>query len=115
MVFAMALVLTGLFYYGERLGIKRADTTPEYVEKIFDDSYVHRIDLQIENWNEFLENADEEEYHSCDISIDGEKFEQVGLRVKGNNSKSLVKQKYALFKCCYRAYPNEMRICGVFV
>ena len=91
-VFAVMFLLTGAFYFGEKFGIKNADTEPEYVQRIFDDSYVHRIDLEIENWEEFLVNAKEEEYHSCNITIDGEQFNHVGLRVKGNNSKNLVKK-----------------------
>lgn len=91
-VFMAAVLVTGLFYFGENLGIKKADAEPEYVHRLFDDSFVHRIDLKIEDWEEFLNTATEEEYKSCDITIDGEQFNHVGLRVKGNNSKSLVKK-----------------------
>lgn len=90
--FVITLLITGLLHFGNNLGIKEADTELEYVHRIFDDSYVHQIGIEIENWEEFLNNATEEKYHSCNITVDGEQFHQVGLRVKGNNSKSLVKK-----------------------
>ena len=61
LVFVVTLLITGLFCFGENLGIERADAEPEYVNRIFDDSYVHRIELKIKNWDEFLENATKEE------------------------------------------------------
>ena len=72
-----------------------SDLEPGYVKRLFDDSYVHRMNLQVDDWDTFLENAKEEEYVSCDVTIDGEEIRNVGLRVKGNNSKSLV-DKYGL-------------------
>lgn len=59
---------------------------PEYASRLFDDSYVHTIDLQVQDWGRFIETAAEEEYIPCDVVIDGETFSQVGLRTKGNNS-----------------------------
>ncbi len=90
-----ALLIALVFYNGEKIGIGNVHTQPGYVDRIFDDSYVHKIDLQVDNWDTFLENAKKEEYVSCDVVIDGEKIKNAGLRVKGNNSKSLV-AKYGL-------------------
>lgn len=66
---------------------------PEYAGLLFDDSRVHSIDIQIDDWEGFLENAPEEEYVSCTLVVDGETFAQAGLRAKGNNSKKLI-EKY---------------------
>ena len=83
----LALVITGLFCFGESLfGLQPASAAPEYASRLFDDRYVHTVDLQVENWAEFLQKAPEEAYIPCTAVIDGEAFYQVGLRAKGNNS-----------------------------
>ena len=66
---------------------------PEYASLLFDDSRVHTIDIQMENWEGFLEQASRKEYSSCTIVIDGEICEQAGIRVKGHNSRKLI-EKY---------------------
>lgn len=115
-IFSIALFAVIFFYFGERLGLRHAETEQPYVDKIFDDSYVHSIDLQVENWEAFLESASGEEYQSCDITIDGERFENVGLRVKGNNSKNLVEkyghERYSL-KVEFDHYSSEMNYYGL--
>ena len=84
---ALALAITGLFCFGENLfGLQPASAAPEYAGRLFDASRVHTVDLHVENWAEFLENAPEESYIPCTAVIDGEAFYQVGLRAKGNNS-----------------------------
>ncbi len=67
----------------------------DYEEKLFDRSRVHEIDLEVEDWDLFLENAGKEEYRPCTIQIDGEKYAGAGIRVKGNNSRRLT-EKYGL-------------------
>ena len=89
---AAALILTGLLCFGEALGIQRASAAPGYAYRLFDDSRVHTVDLQVEDWDVFLENAPAEEYIPCTAVIDGEEFYQVGLRAKGNNSLRLTEE-----------------------
>ena len=72
-----------------------ASTAPEYVSKLFDDNYVHTIDISIDNWESFLQAAPNELYSSCTLTIDGETFRNVGIRAKGNNSRRLT-EKYGL-------------------
>jgi len=64
-----------------------------YADKLFDKSYIHTIDICADNWSAFLDNAPNEQYISCSVVIDGEKFEHIGLRAKGNNSLKLT-EKY---------------------
>lgn len=68
--------------------VKNLSSMESYVD-FFNDS-VHQVDINIsqENWNSILDNPLEEEYHSCNIIIDGEKFSNVGIRTKGNSSLS---------------------------
>ena len=81
----IAMLLTILLIFGEQLGIQKASSSPAYAKRLFDDSKVHTIDIQIENFDSFIKNAQLEEYTSCTVVIDGESFHQVGLRTKGNN------------------------------
>lgn len=72
-----------------------ASVKMEYEDKLFDKSYVHTIDIQMKDWEGFLETAADEKYSSCDLVIDGETFENAAIRAKGNNSRRLT-EKYGL-------------------
>ena len=89
---AAALFVTLAFMNGERLGLSRASEAPGYETRLFDASRVHTIDIQIDDWQAFLDAAPEEQYAPADLVIDGERFENVGLRAKGNNSRRLTEQ-----------------------
>lgn len=88
----LAALLTLLLMFGEQLGIPRASANPGYVTRLFDDSRVHAIDIQIEDWGAFIEDAEKEEYVACTVEIDGEEFHNIGLRAKGNNSLRLTEE-----------------------
>lgn len=64
----------------------------DYTKRLFDKSAVHSIDIEIDDWQGFLDAAPEEQYSPCDITIDGERFFNVGIRAKGNNSKRLTEE-----------------------
>lgn len=87
-----ACVLAVLFLSAEQIGIRAASSTPEYSRRLFDDSYVHTLDIRIGDWDAFLAAATEENYTECDVEIDGEVFSSIGLRAKGNNSLRLVNE-----------------------
>lgn len=59
-----------------------------YADTIFDNSYVHRLDIQIENeaWRYMVENATEELYVPCSITYDDTVLENIAIRPKGNSS-----------------------------
>lgn len=84
-VLAAALVLL-LGLAGKAGAVLPAGENPGYVSRLFDGSRVHRVDIQVEDWEAFLASAPEEEYIPATVEIDGEAFRQVGLRAKGNNS-----------------------------
>ena len=88
----LAVLLTLALMKGEELGIPKASANPGYAERLFDDSRVHSLDIQMEDWKGFLDKAAAEEYSSCTVEIDGEEFRQVGIRAKGNNSLSLTEE-----------------------
>lgn len=87
-------MLSAAFLWKESAaGAAEGHSEPEYAGLLFDDSKVHTIDIQIEDWEGFIEKAPEEEYASCTLVVDGETYRQAGLRAKGNNSKKLI-EKY---------------------
>ena len=89
----LAVAIAVLFVNGVKLGIVSDDSVNlDYVNKIFDDSIVHTIEIKIENWDNFIDTATDETYSSIDVTIDGETIKDVGLRAKGNTSLTTVKQ-----------------------
>lgn len=88
----LAALITILLMFGEQLGIPKASANPGYMNRLFDGSRVHMVDVHIADWAAFIENAEKEEYVSCTVEIDGEKFHNVGLRAKGNNSLRLTEE-----------------------
>ena len=84
-----------LFMNKELVSITKVDVSPSYANSLFDDSQVHTIDIVIDDWDNFLKNATGKEYVSCTLIINGETFDYVGLRAKGNNSLNLI-NKYGL-------------------
>lgn len=90
-VIIVALLFTAVFSAG-LLPIEPASTTPGYETRLFDNSRVHNINIAIDDWQSFLDKAEDEQYQSCNLVIDGEKFSNIGIRVKGNNSLRLTKK-----------------------
>ena len=87
---AAALLTLALMWGGDQIPQESAPLA--YVTRLFDDSRVHTVDIQIDDWDSFVQNAAKEEYVSCTVQIDGEIFQQVGLRAKGNNSLRLTEE-----------------------
>ena len=60
-----------------------------YTQKLFDGE-VASLDIQIdgEDWQDFLKNAQSKEWACVDLTINGELFNSVGIRAKGNSSLS---------------------------
>ncbi len=63
-----------------------------YESVLFDTEVPMQIDILMdeEEWADMLENAMAEEYHSCDVLINGQKICNVGVRTKGNTSLSSI-------------------------
>lgn len=89
---AVCLVLVVVFANGEALGVQAADRYFGYEDRLFDDSVVHIIDIQMDDWEGFLSTCTNEEYSLCDLVVDGESYSGAGIRAKGNTSLSSVAQ-----------------------
>lgn len=73
-------------------GDQQKGTSMQYETKLFNTDVVHTIDIIIDqsDWDSIQENASAKEYMQCDIVIDGETFQNVAIRAKGNSSLSSV-------------------------
>ncbi len=87
---ALTLVITVLFMNGTALGIEISAGVMGYETRLFDNSRIHTIDIVMDNFDEFIENATSEEYYSAAVVIDGEAYKNVAIRGKGNTSLSNV-------------------------
>ena len=63
-----------------------------YADSLFDTSYVHEINVEIaeDDWKDLLSNPLEKTKYKADVTIDGEKVENVSFATKGNTSLSQV-------------------------
>ena len=88
---SLMLILTIVFMNGSALGIQAASRSSlGYEDKLFDSSRVHTIDIQMDDWDGFIESCENEEYSLCTVVIDNEAYKKVGIRAKGNTSLSSV-------------------------
>lgn len=87
---ALCLLLTVAFMNGEALGIRPSGSALGYENRLFDTGLVHTIDIVMDNWDEFLKSCENEEYARCAVVIDGEAYQNIAIRAKGNTSLSMV-------------------------
>ena len=115
-VLALVLLLTVWFVNAERFGIQAAATVLEYEERLFDTSFVHTIDIVMDDWEGFLDTCENEEYTLCSVVIDNESCGKVAIRAKGNTSLSAVSSygndRYS-FKLEFDHYDNANTYYGL--
>lgn len=102
--------------FGEQLGLQSSSTIKGYETKIFDDSYVHTIDIVIPDLDTFLSTCKNKKYTICDVVVDGEVFKNVGIGAKGNTSMDLVdvygNNRYS-FKIEFDQYDKSCKYYGL--
>lgn len=86
----LCLAVTLMLCFPDAVGIQAASKTLGYESQLFDTSYVHSIDIVMDDWDSFIENCESEEYSSCAVVIDGESYKNIAVRAKGNTSLSQV-------------------------
>lgn len=116
-ILVLTLLLTAVLLWAAGTGrIADASTDMAYEEKLFDNSVVHTIDIEMEDWDAFLDTCENEEYAQCDIVIDGEAYSEIAIRAKGNTSLSSVKSygndRYS-FKLEFDHYENGKTYYGL--
>ena len=80
---AFAVLLTIIFMNGKRFGIESVSGANGYEDRLFDTSYVHEIDIVMNDFDAMCGKADKT-WYDCDAVIDGEKFSNISIRIKGN-------------------------------
>ena len=87
-----------------------------YEDRLFDTSTLHTIDIEMDDWDGFVEACESEEYSPCAITIDGERIDAVGIRGKGNTSlktvSSLDSDRYS-FKVEFDQYSGGVSYHGL--
>ena len=83
------LILTAVIWTGKAAAGRRRTIETGY-EGLFDQTVVHAIDVEINDWDSFIASATSEEYTVCNVTIDGQKLSSAGIRAKGNTSLSSV-------------------------
>lgn len=63
-----------------------------YAKHLLDQSTVHKIEITMDGWDDFIDNCTDEKYRACAVTIDGEAQGTVGIRAKGNTSLSSMAQ-----------------------
>lgn len=89
-VMVLCLALTLMLCFPETVGIQATSKVIGYETRLFDTSYVHSIDIVMDDWDSFIEDCESEEYSSCAVVIDGESYKNIAIRAKGNTSLSQV-------------------------
>ena len=69
-----------------------SESKAEYEDKLFDKSYVHKVNIDIseEDWADLLANPLNKTKYEVNITIDGETIEDVSFATKGNTSLSSI-------------------------
>ena len=116
-VLIFVLALTILFCNAQKLGVQAVQTNSMgYESRLFDTSKVHTIDIEMDDWDDFIENCEDEEYAMCSLVIDNEAFKNVAIRAKGNTSLSSVatygNDRYS-FKIEFDHYSSENTYYGL--
>lgn len=115
-VLIFTLLITLLFMNAESFGIQKVSAAAEYENRLFDTSYVHTIDIVMDDWDNFLSTCKNEEYSDCTAVIDGEVYKNVAIRAKGNTSLSQVEaygnNRYS-FKIEFDHYDSSMTYHGL--
>lgn len=86
----LALLITIFMYHAGELGISSIQRTMGYETRLFDTTYVHTIDIVMDDWDSFIDTCENEEYSLCTVVIDGYSCSNAAIRAKGNTSLSSV-------------------------
>jgi len=115
-VIACTLLITVLFMFGSSWGLTAVASGKGYENRLFNTDSVHKIDIVMDNWDDFIASCENEEYVSCSVIVDGEKYSNVALRAKGNTSLSNVSEmnsdRYS-FKMEFDHYENGRTYYGL--
>ncbi len=91
-ILVFAIIFTGLLVFLPKTeGVEVSTTQPQYTSNLFDKNKIATIDIKVDEtqWKNMLDSA-QENYISCDVTINGTTIESAGIRPKGNSSLTTV-------------------------
>ena len=102
----------------EYFNVEKAATGYEYKEHLFIEDEIGTVEITVsdQNWNKILDNPTAEEYVEASVKINGETYNNVGIRAKGNSSLSSVassdSERYSL-KVDFAQYDSNQTFYGL--
>ncbi len=89
---ALAALLVFMLVFGQTTQAAASGISMAYENFLFSTDSIIDVDVSISesDWEDLLENAISEEYYSCDVTVNGTEYKNVGFRAKGNTSLSMV-------------------------
>lgn len=120
-VLMAAAVLLALLavVWSDRLSTQDRGLTMAYETELFDTSTPMEIDILMDEdeWAEMLADATAEEWRSCDVTVNGTTYYNVGIRPKGNTSLTSIASdpttdRYS-FKLEFDHYVDGQTCCGL--
>ena len=89
---ALAALLVFMLVFGQTTQAAASGISMAYESSLFSTDSIIDVDVSISesDWEDLLENAISEEYYSCDVTVNGTEYKNVGFRAKGNTSLSMV-------------------------
>ena len=89
---ALAALLVFMLVFGQPTQAAASGISMAYENFLFSTDSIIDVDVSISesDWEDLLENAISEEYYSCDVTVNGTEYKNVGFRAKGNTSLSMV-------------------------
>ena len=120
-VLMAAAVLLALLavVWSDRLSTQDSGLTMAYETELFDTSTPMEIDILMDEdeWAEMLADATAEEWRSCDVTVNGTTYYNVGIRPKGNTSLTSIASdpttdRYS-FKLEFDHYVDGQTCCGL--
>ena len=70
--------------------VPQASAEYAYETRLFDTSFVHEINIEMDAWDDFIDTCEDEQYAQATLVIDGTVFKNAAIRAKGNTSLSSV-------------------------
>lgn len=116
-VLTLAVVIAagyGLKYFN----VEKSTEGYDYKEQLFNEDELGVVEITVSdsNWNKILDNPTAEEYVEATVTINGETYDNVGVRAKGNSSLSSVansdSERYSL-KVDFAQYDTNQTFYGL--
>ncbi|MBO4878581.1 MAG: carbohydrate-binding domain-containing protein [Ruminococcus sp.] len=96
--------------------VNNTDSADLLYGDLFDQSKIHRIEVEMDGWDNFLSHSQDEEYYPCNVIVDGVRIDNVGIRTKGHSSNMFVyqagKDKYS-FRIKFDKYDKYQNYKGL--